>query len=163
MVDSLVKILNIAILIYLTTYSLFTDIIALLLPYDMLRDQIVLTTHSFIYHGLIISEAIIALLILKNKKGLCFKNTLYLFAFTALIAEIINIVSHKILNNIKIEPNMFYITLAYPTTQPILNDIANRYGILFEIFIYLLGISLFSYLLFLVEKYLFTRSHSDKV
>ena len=55
-----------AFLVFLASFSLFSDIVALALPYDMLRDQIILTVHSFIYHGLIITEAMISLLILKQ-------------------------------------------------------------------------------------------------
>ena len=141
-----------ALLVFLSTFSLFSDIIALVLPYDMLRPQIVLTVHSFLYHGLIISCALIAILILKKRKDIRFLPTVYLFLFMALIAFAINGISHALLNNIYIEPNMFYITPAYPTTQPVFHDIAVKYGIFTEIILYLSLIILASYLFFIIER-----------
>ena len=145
-------------LVFLSTFSLFADIIALVLPYDMLRDQIVLTVHSFAYHGLIICQSMIAVMILSEKEKIRFFPSVSLFLFMALIAEIINVISHLIFNDIHVEPDMFYITLSYPTTQPVFHDIALRFGIIIEIIVYLSTIILFSYLLFLMEKKLFFRS-----
>ena len=144
------------ILVYLATYSLFTDIMALIVPLDMLRIQVPLFIHSFAYHGLIITLSISAILILKKRNNYNFKNTIYLYLFTAFIAEIINVSSHLLINDIKREPNMFYINPFYPTTQPILKDIAIKYGILTEVIIYLSGITLVSfglYCLILIRKH----------
>lgn len=133
------------ILVFFATYSIFTDIMALIVPLDMLRMQIPLFIHSFAYHGFIISEAIMAILILKRRSNYSFKNSLYLFCFVAFIAEIINVVLHLLINDIDREPNMFYITPFFATKQPVLSDIAQKYGIITEVIIYLLGISLVSY------------------
>ena len=141
-----------AFLIFLATYSFLSAVVALILPLDMLRPQIPLFIHGFVYHGLIISESIIAYLILSKRKQLKFRYTFILFLIMSLIAEIINVISHLLLNNIHIEPDMFYITLSYPTTQPLFHEIAISLGIIPEIIIYLLTISLFSYLLFLIMK-----------
>lgn len=141
-----------ACLIYLCTISLLTDIVAILLPYDMLRDQIVLFCHSFIYHGLIISCAILAFHILKKRENIKFRYTAYLFLFTAFIAEIVNVTAHQIFNNKKVEPNMFYISPYYETTQPVFHDIAVNFGILTEIIVYLGVILLFAYLCFILGK-----------
>ena len=141
-----------AFLVFLATFSLFSDIIALILPYDMLRDQVVLTVHSFVYHGLIITEALIALLILKQRKKADFLPSMYLFLAMASIAEIINVVSHLIFNDIRVEPDMFYITLSYPSTQPIFHEIALALGIPAEIIIYLSSIILISYLIWKIEN-----------
>ena len=75
-----------------------------------------------------------------------------IFIFLALIAEIINIVSHMVLNDISIEPNMFYISPYIATNQFFLRDIAYRYGILTETIVYLIGIVMISYGLYLLEK-----------
>ena len=139
-------------LVFLSTFSLFSDIIALILPYDMLRPQVILTVHSFLYHGLILSCALIAILILKKRKEIRFLPTVYLFLFMALIAFAINLIAHACLNDIYIEPNMFYITPAYPTTQPVFHDIAIKYGIFTEIILYLSLIILASYLFFIIER-----------
>lgn len=136
-------------LIFLSTYNLFASVVALLTPLDMLRPQILLTLQSFIYHSLMISVAILSILILKNRNNLTFKPTIYLFLLMAVIAEIINVIAHLIFNDIYREPNMFYITPVYPTTQPIFHDIAVKFGIFTEIIIYLSIITLGSYLIFL--------------
>ena len=149
-------------LVFLSSFSLFADIIALILPYDMLRNQIILLVHSFAYHGLIISQSIISVMILSKRKRVAFTPSVYLFLMMALIAVIINSISHLIFNNIYIEPNMFYITFSYPTTQPVFHDIAIQYGIFTEIILYLSLIILFSYLIFLSEKRYFFRKTDGK-
>ncbi|MBR2788127.1 MAG: YwaF family protein [Erysipelotrichaceae bacterium] len=141
-----------AFLVFLATFSLFSDIVALALPYDMLRDQIVLTVHSFLYHGFIITEGMIALLILKQRKIAEFLPCVFLFLTMAIIAEIINVVSHLIFNDIYVEPNMFYITLSYPSTQPVFHDIALALGIPIEIVIYLSSIILCSFVIWKIEN-----------
>ncbi|MBQ1346666.1 MAG: YwaF family protein [Erysipelotrichaceae bacterium] len=147
-----------ALLVFLATFSLFSDLMALILPYDMLRDQIVLFVHSFAYHGLILFEAMLSILILKKRKKVSFLPSFCLFVIMALIAEAINVVSHLLFNDIHIEPNMFYITLAYPTTQPVFHDIAVCYGIVTGIIVYLSSIILVSFLIYIIEKrFLFSR------
>ncbi len=137
-----------AALVFLATFSLFAALIALLIPSDMLRPQLLFASHGFIYHGLMIAESILAILIIKKRKDLKFLPSLIMFLIMALIAEIINILSYAILKDIYIAPNMFYITPYYETTQVGLNLIAWKLGILPEIIIYLGGIILFSYLIF---------------
>ena len=140
-----------AMLVFLATFSLLSDIVALLLPYDMLRDQVLLFIHSFAYHGLIITESMIALLILRNRKDIRFFPSVIVFLIMAFIAEIINVTSHAVLNDIYREPNMFYITLSYPTTQIVFHDIAVRFSIPVEIILYLSFIILSSCILYLIE------------
>ena len=142
--------MQMAALVFLATYSLFADIIAIALPYDMLRPQIALVVHSFAYHGLVITESMIAMMILS------------IFLAMAAIAEVINVVSHAILNDIHVEPNMFYITLAYPTTQPVLHDIAVNYGIPVEIVIYLGLLILMSYIVFLLWRKIYAADKRSK-
>ena len=149
-----------AFLVFLATFSLLSDIIALVLPYDMLRKQIVLFVHSFAYHGLIITLAMLAIMILNRRKDYRFYPSVILFLIMAFIAEIINVVSHLILNNIYIEPDMFYISPAYPTTQPVFNQIALRFGIYTEIIVYLLSIILGSYLIYLIIRYFQNRNRT---
>ena len=135
-------------LLYLSTYCLLGAIMALLVPPDMLREQIYLTCYSFLYHYLMIGIAILSILILKTREKTGFSKATILFLIMASIAEIINIVSHQILKDIHIEPNMFYITPYYPTTQPVLSIIANRFGIFTEIVLYLGLIILMSSLIY---------------
>ena len=153
-----------AALVFLATYSLFADIIAIALPYDMLRPQIVLVVHSFAYHGLVITESMIAMMILakRPRQEAKFGHATVLFLAMAAIAEVINVVSHAILNDIHVEPNMFYITLAYPTTQPVLHDIAVNYGIPVEIVIYLGLLILMSYVVFILWRKIYAADKRSK-
>ncbi len=140
-------------LLYLATYCLFGAIMALIIPSDMLRIEIFLTCYSFLYHYLMIAIAIVSFFIIRKREKISFYNAAILFMIMAGIGQIINIVSHMIFNDIHVEPNMFYITPYYPTTQPILNVIAERFGIFFEIIVYLALISLSSYLIYrLIRK-----------
>ena len=66
------------------------------------------------------------------------------------------ILIHFIFNDIYVEPNMFYISFSYPTTQPVFHEIAVHFSIVTEIIVYLSVISLFSYLFYLLEyRFLF--------
>ena len=136
------------VLTFVATYSLLAAIIALVLPYDMLRPQIWLFVHGFLYHGIMVIECIAAILILRQRPKVSFTPAIMLFAMMAVIAEAINIISHHIINNTHVEANMFYITPYYPTTQPIFHEISVALGILPGILIYLGAITAGSYLLY---------------
>lgn len=140
------------VLVFLASISLFATIMALLFPHGMLHREVFLFIHSFVYHGLIITQSIVSLLILRNRNNYGYRYSVYLFIFLALIAEIINVVSHMVLNDISVEPNMFYISPYIATNQFFLRDIAYRYGILTETIVYLIGIVMISYGLYLLEK-----------
>ena len=137
-----------SLLIFLATYSLLAAIIALAVPADMLRPQIYLTCYSFLYHFLMIAVSIASIRIIRNRKDLIFSDSIILFLLMAVIAELINIISHQIFHDIHVEPDMFYITPYYPTTQPIFNTIALRFGIFTEVIIYLGIIIAVSYLIY---------------
>ena len=114
------------------------------------KRQIPLACHGFLYHCFMISESIGAVLILKTRERVRFTPALILFLLMAAAAEVINVAGHHILHDIHIEPNMFYITPYYASTQVVFNSIANALGILPEILIYLLLIILMSYVFFLL-------------
>ncbi|MBQ3385566.1 MAG: YwaF family protein [Erysipelotrichaceae bacterium] len=139
------------VLIFLSTYSLLSAFIALLIPADMMRPQIWLFCHGFLYHAIMILECLAAILVLKRRNRYPFYPAVILFAFMAVIAEIINVISHHIINDIHIEANMFYITPYYSTTQPVFHQISEALGILPGIIIYLAAITLGSYLLYKLE------------
>ena len=135
-------------LVFLATFNLLAAVMALLLPSDMLRPQILLTVHGFLYHGLMISLSLMAIIILRGREGLSFKGALFLFGGMALIAQLINVLAHLLLHDIHREPDMFYITPYYESTQPFFHEIALRWGILAEVLIYLCAIAGGSYLLY---------------
>ena len=135
-------------LVFLSSYSLLAAIIALAVPSDMLRPQVFLTVYSFLYHILMVSLSLLSAIIIRRRDDVTFKYSIVLFLAMALIAEFINVISHMILHDIHLEPDMFYITPYYETTQPVFNLIAVRFGILAEVIIYLVLIILCSYLIY---------------
>ena len=144
-------------LVFLSTFSFFAAIIALVIPSDMLRPYVLLTIHGFLYHGLMIVLALAAMLVVFRRENVRFAPAARLFLWMAAVAEVINVVSHSLLHDIHREPNMFYITPYYESTQVVLHDIAVALGIPVEIIIYLTAITLISFGFFLAEKALLNK------
>ena len=126
-------------------------VFALALPEDMMRPQFLLFIHSFLYHAMMLIEAIAALRVLLIRKKASFPPALVLFLIAAAIAEGINVVSHLLIHDVRHEANMFYITPFYPSTQPVFCQIAAHAGIFVEIVVYLGAIALAAFLLYLIE------------
>ena len=129
----------------------FGPLAALMVPDDMMRPQIALFCHSFLYHVIMLIEALAAMRVLKRRERVRFMPAAILFLCMAAAAEVINVISHRVIGNIYTEANMFYITPYYPSTQPVYHEIAVRFGVITEIVVYLLSIILASFLLFLIE------------
>lgn len=147
-----------AALVFLSTYSLLAAAAALILPLDMLRPQVLLFLHGFLYHAGMIVMGLAAFLLLKDRPSVIFRPALLLFLAMAAVAEIINVISHALIRNPALEANMFYITPYYPSTQPVIHEIAVTFGILPSVLIYLAVISLASFGLFLFERSFRKRS-----
>ena len=139
-------------LVFLSTFSLFAAVVALAVPSDMLRPYVLLTVHGFLYHALMIVLALAAMLVVCRRESVRFAPAVRLFLWMAAVAELINVVSHRLIGDIHREPNMFFITPYYESTQPVLHEIAVAVGIPAEIFIYLTAIALISYGLFRAER-----------
>ena len=139
-------------LVFLSTFSLFAAVVALAVPSDMLRPYVLLTVHGFLYHALMIVLALAAMLVVCRRESVRFAPAVRLFLWMAAVAEVINVVSHRLIGDIHREPNMFFITPYYESTQPVLHEIAVALGIPAEIFIYLTAIALISYGLFRAER-----------
>ncbi len=133
---------------FLASFSLLAAVFALVFPGDMLRPQILLFCHSFLFHGVMIVESLAAILLLRRRERPPFLPVLWLYLGMAAAAEIINVVSHRLIEDRRLASNMFNITPYYPSTQPVFHDIALRLGILPEILIYLALIALGSWGLF---------------
>ena len=146
-----------ALLVFLSTFSLFAAVIALIVPSDMLRPYVLLTVHGFLYHGMMIVLALAAMLVLRRREDVKFAPAVRLFLWMAAVAEVINVVSHQLLHDIHREPNMFYITPYYESTQVVLHEIALALGIPAEIVIYLTAIALISFGLFVLERKLLRK------
>lgn len=147
-----------AALVFLCTFSMIGSVFALLFPEDMMRSQILLFLHSFLYHGVMLLEGLIAFRVLKRRKTVSFLPALLLYLCMAAVAEIVNTVSHFLVDSISSEANMFYITPFYPSTQPVFDAIAAHAGIAVEIVAYLGAIALGAFLLFLLEFRLHKKS-----
>ena len=144
-------------LVFLSSFSMFAAVVALAIPSDMLRIQILFACHGFVYHGLMILEALAAMLVLRRREAK-FRPAVWLFLGMAAVAEVINVAAHLALHDIHREPDMFYITPYYPTTQMVFHDVAVRLGILPEIVIYLAAIIGFSYGIYRLERAVGARS-----
>lgn len=140
-----------AVLVFLCTFSVIGAVFALLFPEDMMRPQILLFCHSFLYHAVMLLEGLIAFRILRKRGKARFFPALLLYLCMAVVAEIVNVVSHFLIRNISYEANMFYITPFYPSTQPVFDAIAKQAGIAVEIVVYLGVIALGAFGLFLLE------------
>lgn len=141
-------------LVFLSSFSLFSAIVALAVPADMLRPQILLAVHGFIYHGIMVLEALIAITCLKRRRKrekIRFRPAIGLFLIMCMIAEVINCIAHYLIPDRQPEADMFYITPFYPSTQPVCAQVAAKLGILPEIIIYCTAIIVISWLLFLIE------------
>ena len=141
-----------AVLVFLSSFSLLAAIMALIVPGDMLRPQILLFMHGFIYHGMMIAESLAAILILRKRGSVRFYPAVIIFLITAVIAEIINIISYHLIDNLQHVSNMFNITPYYPSTQPVFHEIAVTVGIIPEILLYLLLIAAVSFGIFRLER-----------
>ncbi len=140
-----------AMLVFLCTFSPIGAVFALLFPEDMMRPQIVLFVHSFLYHALMLLQGIAALFLLKKRSRVSFLPTLVLFFCMAGVAEIVNVIGHFVIPVARNQPNMFYITPFYPSTQPVFDAIARHAGVFVEILVYLGAIVLAAFGLYLLE------------
>ena len=140
-----------AVLLFLCTFSGIGAVFALLFPEDMMRPQIVLFVHSFLYHALMLLQGIAALFLLKKRSRVSFLPALVLFFCMAGVAEIVNVIGHFVIPAARNQPNMFYITPFYPSTQPVFDAIARHAGVFVEILVYLGAIVLAAFGLYLLE------------
>ena len=138
------------ILVFLASFSLLAAVFALAFPGDMLRPQILLFCHSFVYHAIMVIESLAAILILSRRKKAKFLPALILFLAMSVVAEIINVVSYNLFPERGRASNMFNITPYWPSTQPVFHDIAVKLGIIPEILIYTAVIALASWGIFLL-------------
>lgn len=140
-----------AVLLFLCTFSGIGAVFALLFPEDMMRSQILLFCHSFLYHAIMLLEGCAAFWILRKRNRVTFLPALLLYLGMAAVAELVNVASHLIIRDIRNEANMFYITPFYPSTQPVFSAIAAHAGIAVEIAVYLGVIALAAFGLYLLE------------
>ena len=150
-----------AVLVFLSSFTLVAAVAALLFPGDMMRPQILLFCHSFTYHFVMIIESLAALFVLSKRKRAGFLPAVFLYLMLAAVAEVINVISHAIINNTHTEANMFYITPYYPSTQPIFHWIAVKFGIATEIVLYLGVVILASFLVYSLERATALRGSGD--
>ncbi len=123
--------------------SLIAALCALLYPENMLQEQAFLMAHSFLYHGWMLW---CSFLIIRNRLyGERFLPACRLLIILAVIAEIINTIGFYSHTGYGV-PDMFYISPFVPAAQPVFKAIADSFGRITEIFVYLSVFSLVSFL-----------------
>ena len=123
---------------FLIDYTLLGALFALGYPEDMIKVQLVLTIHSFLWHYLLI--LISSLIYFSDHGDLTFKGYLHgsiFFYLCSMIATVFNVLLAKY-GTI----SMFYINPYKISTQPVFHDIGVKLGVLPQNIIYLLAISI---------------------
>ncbi|MBR1759532.1 MAG: YwaF family protein [Lachnospiraceae bacterium] len=144
-------------LVFLATFSVIGAVFALGFPGDMMRPQILLFIHSFWYHGTMLLESLAATFVLRNREKVRFVPAICWFLVMAVIAQIINVVSYRVIGDTRLSSNMFQITPYYPSTQPVFHEIALAIGVWPEIILYLGCIIFGGFLLFQLLRIIIAR------
>ncbi|MDD3142528.1 MAG: YwaF family protein [Lachnospiraceae bacterium] len=131
---------------FLQNFSILGGVMALLFHSGLIYSYLRLTIHGFVWHILLILIGLLTCITQHSdssiKGYLC---TLYPYAFSCIIATVINIISPKAGG-----ADMFYISPYHPSTQFGFHYIAVTYGTLAGILIYIIATcigSLFVHLL----------------
>ncbi|MBR4142089.1 MAG: YwaF family protein [Firmicutes bacterium] len=140
-----------AVLVFMATFGLIAAVFALAVPGDMMRPQVLLFCHGFLYHILMIQESLACVVILSRRAKAPFKPAAILYAGMAVVAEIVNVASHYWAGEDGLASNMFNITPYWPTTQPVFHEIALKIGIIPEILLYTALIALGALILWFLE------------
>ena len=138
-------------LVFMATFGVIAAVFALAVPGDMMRPQVWLFCHGFLYHILMLAECLVCIIILSRRPKASFKPAAILYAGMAVIAEIINVASHYWAGEDGLASNMFNITPYYPSTQPVFHDIALKIGVIPEILLYTALIALGAWILWFLE------------
>ncbi len=127
-----------------STYLMIAGILALLYPEDMLRPQVLLTMHGFLYHTVMIILSLLSLRYM-TKAGGDIRGAGILFILSAGIAYLLNVFMHHL------DPAQytyfFYISPYFENTQPVFSLISHHIGITAGNLFYLLCIILSASLL----------------
>ncbi len=138
---------------FLSTYALIAAVCALLYPQDMLRSDMALTLHGFLWHGIML--AISFSVILSPSFSMTredFLRATGLFLFLCGIAVILNIYGYYQTPAGGIYPNLFYISPLLPSRQPVFSLIAEHWGIIPGHVVYILSLILASLLTAVLQK-----------
>ena len=121
---------------FLYEFSLPGALLALVFPEDFLREYVSLTLHGFLWHALLVY---IALFVLKNnlvtRSWRGYSRAAGLYLFLAACAILLNTVLQRFAAP-GFTPNLFYLSPYIKTGQIFFRDIAERFGILTEMVIY---------------------------
>ena len=82
------------VLVFLSTFSLIAAAAAIIFPGDMLRPQILLFCHGFLFHAAMVVESAAAMCVLARRRKAPFSPAVLLFLMMAAVAEVINVISH---------------------------------------------------------------------
>lgn len=135
---------------FMYTYNLPGAFLVFLDPSGMMHPFWTLTLHSFLWHLILIfigTECAFSGMV-----STCFRDfagSTGLFLICCAIATSINVLAHPLGN-----PDMFYISPYFPTTQLIFSDIAARFGIPAGNLCYLAAIIAGAALLFVLHRHI---------
>ncbi len=124
---------------FLTSFCVTAALCAFLYPQDMLRDDLLLSLHAFLWHGMMLFAAFFLLLKKQVLPG-TFRNAVKLLLLLSFIAEIINLAGF-LLSAGTDRPDMFYISPFTHTGQPVFRQIEQTFGRAAEIIFYLAALS----------------------
>ena len=133
---------------FMYSYNLPGSILVFAAPYGMMHPYWTLTIHSFMWHIILVFIGLlIAFSDMVSPDWKEFARATGLFLACCIIATAVNILARPYG-----DPDMFYITPYYPTTQPVFSIIAERFGILAGDLSYLATIILGAFILHLLHR-----------
>lgn len=138
---------------FLSTYAWIAAVCALFYPQDMLRSDMALTLHGFLWHGIMLAvsfSVILFPLFSMTRKDFLYATCLFLFLCG--IAVILNIYGYYQTPTGGIYPNLFYISPLLPSRQPVFSLIAEHWGIIPGHVVYILSLILASSLTAVLQK-----------
>lgn len=139
---------------FLMTFSLFGGLVTMIYPPQVFIDIIGVNVQTMVHHGLqVVIGVFLACYYRKNLNFKFFLKGIIVYLILFAVAMIMNFIVPLFTTQ---EFNMFYISMYYDCTLPLLGDIVypNVPWIVF-LFIYLLGFALIAFIIFYLEK-LFT-------
>lgn len=144
-----------AMLSYIMTFSFFGGLVVYLYPNDVFQYMISINIQTMVHHGIQVVLGIFFMVHNRNKLNFKFWiKSIYVFSILAGVALLLDISIYHIFkaNEITDTFNMFFISPYFNCTLPILSLIYPNVPYIIFLLIYLLGFTLISYLIYLIQK-----------
>ena len=139
-----------AIMSFISTFALFGGLVVFIYPNDVFVGLTIVNIQTMLHHGLQIVLGIYFMVYNRKKLNIkYFLSSIVVFAIMSAIAILLNFVIH---NYVTTETfNMFYISPYFPQHLPILSTVYALVPYIVYLITYLLGFTLASYLLYLIQ------------